>query len=156
MNKTLKKIFISIGIILGIGVVGTLIFIGVISYQITSGCGMDDGPFEAIKINPIEYSKNHKKFKLEDGILILDNRNYDQSPIISYIENNKTIWTLDTDVKNTPGYETCEINAINDLKVSESWEEINLSFYASWTYGGERGSMEIDKSDGDNSFCLSW
>ena len=156
MNKTFKKILIGLGIIGGIGLLGYLTLFALVWYQFNVGCGMDDGPFEAIKIDKKEFSKTAETFKLNKGKLILDNRHDTLSPILTYVVDNKIKWTLDTDVRNTKGYEYCRISSINDLKVIESSNELELEFYAVWTYGAESGSMNIEKEGGDNKFCLSW
>ena len=110
MNRTLKKILIWTASIIGIGIIGYLGFVGYVVYSITSGCGMDDGPFEAVLIEPILISDSSQTLNLSDnGQLILENRNDTLSPILTLIENGKVKWTLDTDVRNTKGYETCRI-----------------------------------------------
>lgn len=156
MNKILKKTIIGIGIISAIGIIGYLILFSLVWYQFNVGCGLDDGPFEAIKIEKCDYSENIETYNLKEGKLILDNRHDTLSPIITYLVANKVKWTLDTDVRNTSGYETCRISSINNLKIEEHSKELNLTFYAVWTYGAESGSMNIEKSNGENKFCLSW
>jgi hypothetical protein len=45
-------------------------------YSFTSGCGMDDGPFNAVLIDPIEISDSAQVFELlNNGKMILENRN---------------------------------------------------------------------------------
>ena len=126
-----KKVIIWISYLIGIGV---LIYIGFVIYVIfslTSGCGMDDGPFVAKKISPINITQNSHRFRLSNGNqLVLTNRNDSLSPILTFIEKGKVKWTLDTDVKNTKGYEKCSIWKLSDLKVDEGWFELNLTFYA--------------------------
>ncbi len=110
MNKSSKKIFIWTVSILGIGAITYLGFVAYVIFSMTSGCGMDDGPFKAIKTNPIKITQTSERFKLsKGGELFLTNRNDTLSPILTLIENGKIIWTLDTDVGNTKGYETCRI-----------------------------------------------
>ncbi|WP_299122449.1 hypothetical protein [uncultured Tenacibaculum sp.] len=156
MKKIILNISIIIAIISGIFLIGYLFIAINVWYQFNVGCGMDDGPFEAVKINKIELSEKTEIFKLENGVLILDNRNDTLSPILMYKKNNTIKWVLDTDVRSTKGYENCRISSINDLKINESSKGLNLKFYALWTYGAERGSMNIEKKNGDNKFCLSW
>ncbi|SDY07998.1 hypothetical protein SAMN05444411_12010 [Lutibacter oricola] len=156
MNKIVKKTLIGITIIIAIGVIGYTILHGIVWYQFNVGCGMDDGPFKAIKIENHLITDNHKIYKLKKGELILDNRNDSLSPIILYKEKGKIEWILDTDVRNTKGYETCRISSINDLKIINDSNKIEIEFYAVWTYGAESGWMKIDKNGGDNKFCLSW
>ena len=76
MNKTLKKVLIGIGFVAGIGIIGYISFVGFVMYTFASGCGMDDGPFNAVLIDQTKISKNSEMFELDNnGILILDNRN---------------------------------------------------------------------------------
>ena len=86
----------------------------------------------------------------------MTNRNDPLSPILTLIENGKIIWTLDTDVRNTKGYETCRIWEISNVKITKDTDQIKLRFTGHWTFGAEAGSMEIDRKNGENSFCLSW
>lgn len=157
MNKTFKKILIGFGIIAGICVIGYLSLVGLVWYQFNVGCGFDDGPFEAIKIDQIEITDNAEEFILsKNGKLILDNRNDTLSPIFTLIEGGKVKWTLDTDTRNTIGYESTRIWKISNVKIENASDPIKLVFTGYWTYGAENGSMKIDRGDGDNSFCLSW
>lgn len=157
MNKTTKKIFIWTVSILGIGAITYLGFIAFVIFSMKNGCGMDDGPFKAIKTNPIKITETSERFKLsKGGELILTNRNDTLSPILTLIENGKIVWTLDTDVKNTKGYETCRIWELSNVTITKDTDPIELRFTGHWTYGAEAGSMEIDRDNGDNSFCLSW
>jgi len=157
MNSTLKTFLIVAGVIAGIGVGGYLMLYIFVWYIFNIGCGFDDGPFEAVLIEPIEFTEHAEKFDLSnDAKLILENRNDTLSPIITLIENGKVKWTLDTDTRNTKGYEKTRIWNISNVKVSNGTDPIELRFTGHWTYGSEFGSMRIDRNDGDNSFCLSW
>lgn len=157
MNKTTKKILIWILSIIGFIVIGYAILMLFVLYSFSSGCGMDDGPFKAVSIAPIEISNKAQTFELSnDGKLILDNRSDTLSPVLTLIEDGKIKWTLDTDTRNTVGYETTEIWKITNLTITINNDPIKLKFIGYWTFGGEAGSMEIDRDDGDNSFCLSW
>ncbi len=157
MNKTFKKILIGIGIIAGIGIAGYLVLLALVWNMFSSGCGMDDGPFEAVLIDPIELTESSQQFDLSNnGKLILENRNDTLSPILTLIENGKVKWTLDTDTRKTKGYESTRIWEISNVTIEKKSDPIKLVFTGHWTYGAEHGSMEIDRDDGDNSFCLSW
>ena len=157
MNKTIKIILICAASIFGIGIIGFPVFVGYVIHTFTSGCGMDDGPFKAILIDPIEISDSAQLFKLSNnGKLILENRNDTLSPVLTLMENGEVKWTLDTDVRNTKGYETCRIWEISNVTLIKNNNPIRLNFTGHWTYGREAGSMRIDRKDGDNSFCLSW
>ena len=92
----------------------------------------------------------------ENGKLILENRNDTLSPILMLIEKEQVKWTLDTDVRNTEGYETCSIWEIRNVSITKDTDPVKLRFTGYWTYGAEEGFMEINREDGDNSFCLSW
>lgn len=139
------------------GVIVYVVFLGHVFYTFFSGCGMDDGPFKAVLINQIELMEKAQQFDLSgNGKLILDNRSDTLSPIITLIENGKVKWTLDTDTRNTKGYEHTRIWKISDVKITKKTDPIKLRFIAYWTYGGEAGSMEINRKNGKNSFCLSW
>ena len=90
MNKTAKKILIWITSIIGIGVIGYVLFAGYVVYTLSSGCGTNNGPFEAVLIEKIELTEKAQQFELsENGKLILENRNDTLSPIITLIENGK-------------------------------------------------------------------
>ena len=157
MNRTVKKIIIWTASIIGIGVIGYLGFVAYVVYSFSSGCGMDDGPFSAIKTTPIEITETSERFKLsKDGELILTHRNDTLSPILTLIENGKIKWTLDTDVRNTKGYESCRIWELSNVTITKDTDPIKIRFTGHWTYGAEAGSMEIDRENGENSFCLSW
>ena len=157
MNKTLKKFLIWTASIIGIGIIGYVGFVGFVIHTFSNGCGMDDGPFEAIHIDQIKLTENAEQFDLSDnGKLILENRNDTLSPIITLIENGKIKWTLDTDTRNTKGYESTRIWEISNMTIIKDSDPIKLRFTGHWTYGAETGSMEIDREDGKNSFCLSW
>ena len=153
-SKKIIKWIVSLIGILGIGYIGLMYFaLNVLS----KGCGMDDGPFEAASIDPIELSQNFESLKLSNnGVLVIDNRNDSLTPILTLFENEKIVWTLDTDTRNTEGYESTSIWELNQIKIEENANSIQLNFIAYWTFGGERGSMQIDRNSGKNSFCLSW
>ena len=157
MNKTTKKILIWTFSIIGIGIVGYIGLFCYVLYSFGSDCGMDDGPFKAVLIDPIEITDNAEQFDISDnGILILENRNDTLSPILTLIENGKVKWTLDTDVRNTEGFESTRIWEISNITIEKKTDPIKLVFTGHWTYGAEHGSMEIDREDGENEFCLSW
>ncbi|WP_347374580.1 hypothetical protein [Aequorivita sp. Q41] len=157
MKKTTKKILIWVASIVGFGIIGYLSFVGYVIYSLTRGCGMDDGPFNAVLINQIKISENSEMFDLKNnGILILDNRTDSLSPTLTLKENGIVKWTLDTDTRNTKGYESTRIWKIRNVTVLKNTDPIKLNFTGHWTYGREAGSMKIDREDGENSFCLSW
>lgn len=157
MNKTVKTIIIWTASLLGIGAISYFVFVAYVVVSLTSSCGMDDGPFKAIKTTPIVITETSERFKLsKDGELILTNRNDTLSPILTLVENGKVMWTLDTDVRNTKGYETCSIGELSNVTITNDTDPIKLRFIGHWTYGAEAGSMEINRESGENSFCLSW
>lgn len=156
MNKTYKIILTWFLLII-------LFFIFYFGYGVysfandLSGCRMNDGPFEAILTEETAISNNSEKFNLNDNeILILDNRADSLSPTLTLKENGIVKWTLDTDTRNTEGYETTRIWEISNLKIIENTDTIKLEFIGHWTYGAEAGLMEIDRKSGENKFCLSW
>ena len=90
MEETIKKILIWTASIIGIGVIGYLAFVAYVVYSFTSGCGMDDGPFKAVRIEQIVISDSAETFDLSNnGKLILENRDDTLSPILTLIENGK-------------------------------------------------------------------
>jgi hypothetical protein len=155
MKLTLKKIIIWTSIIIGLGIFGYIGFVGYVIVSITNGCGMDDGPFEAVIVDDILITDSIQVFNLDNGELILYNRNDSLSPILTLIENEHVIWNLDMDVSQTNGYETCMLWKISNLTITNG-NPIRLSFTGHWTYGAEAGSMKINRKTGKNSFCLSW
>ncbi|WP_028890469.1 hypothetical protein [Tenacibaculum ovolyticum] len=157
MNKTFKKILTGIAIISGIGIVSYLTLVSLVWYQFNVGCGMDDGPFKAVIVTPSEITKNAKEFDLSDnGILMLENRNDTLSPTLTLIEKGKVKWTLDMNTQNTKGYESTNIWKISNVSFEKKTDPIKLLFTGHWTFGAEQGSMEIDRENGNNKFCLSW
>ena len=154
MNKTIKGIIIWTIAIIGSSI---LLFLGYFYYMFPFGCGMDDGPFEAKLIAPIEYSDSAFVIDLsENAQILIENRTDTLSPVIILLVQDEIKWTLDTDTRNTPGYENTRIWELDHIEITDSTDPIRLTFYANWTYGFERGSMNIDKTDGGNQFCLSW
>lgn len=118
---------------------------------------MDDGPFKAILIDPIQISDSAQIHSLSRGReLIIESRSDSLSPIITLIEEDKVKWTLDTDVRNTEGYERDKIWEINDVEIIKDKGKIKFTFIGNWTMGAEAGYMEIKRRTGENYFCLSW
>ena len=156
-NKMLKKIIIGIAAIVGIGAIAYVGFVAYAVFLFSSGCGIDDGPFHAVKIEPVEISDSAMRFQLsKNGELIVENRADTLSPILTLVENGEVKWTFDTDVKNTKGYENCRIKRIENVRIIKDTNPIKFTFTGYWTYGAERGSMKINRKNGENSFCLSW
>lgn len=156
MNKATKKILVGVGLVIVIGLISYIIFVGYVLYKFTRGCGMDDGPFYATHLTAFEISSTVQTFNLSDGKLILDNRNDSLSPILIFQKNDGTTWALDTDVSKTESYGHTRIWKISDLQIKEKDDGMDLKFIAYWTFGGEAGRMKINKVTGENSFCLSW
>jgi hypothetical protein len=159
MNKTVKRIIIGTSIVFGLAIIGGGVYLYLVFRALDSlgPCGFDDGPFTAVVVDDVGLSDTLQTFDLANsGKLILNNRNDTLSPLLTLVENGKTVWTLDTDVRNTKGFETCRIWEISRLTVTKDTDPIKLTFLGHWTYGAERGAMEIDRETGDNSFCLSW
>ncbi|TYP70883.1 hypothetical protein [Aquimarina intermedia] len=157
MKKITKQILIWTFVVIGFGIIGYVGFVGYVLYSFGSGCGMDDGPFKAVLIDPVELTTNTERFEVSDnGTLILENRNDTLSPIFTLVENGNVKWRLDTDTRNTKGYESTRIWKISSVEVTKDTDPIKLNFTAHWTYGAEAGSIQIDREDGENSFCLSW
>ena len=159
MNKTVKKTLIGTSIAFGLLLIAGAIYLYFVFKALDSigPCGFDDGPFKAKMVNQVSVADSVITFNLADnGQLILNNRNDTLSPLLTLVENGRTIWTLDTDVRNTKGFETCRIWKISNVTITKDTDPIKLTFLGHWTYGAERGSMEINRKSGDNSFCLSW
>lgn len=157
MNKTIEKTIITIASIIGITLISYIGYTIFVVYTFTSGCGLDDGPFKAVKINPIELTESSEKFKLlGNALLVLTNREGELSPVFTLIEDGKTKWTLDMDVSKTEGYESYRLWKINNVNLTQNINQIKLTFTAHWTYGAENGSMKINRKNGKNTFCLSW
>ena len=64
MNNTVKKILIWIASIIGIGVTGYVGFLRYMIFTFSSGCGMNDGPFNAVLIEKVELTETAKIFDL--------------------------------------------------------------------------------------------
>ena len=156
MKKLRKRLLILLISIFGLGIVLYIGFEILMYYTFTVGCGMDDGPFKAKIINEYKSTENLKIIQLKKGRLIIDNRNDSLSPIIYLKEKGITKWVLDTDTRNTEGYENTRIWKISDITIENDNSEIKLSFIGHWTYGSERGKITIDRKNGGNKFCLSW
>ena len=146
MNKTTKKILIWTFSIIGIGIIGYIGFVGYVMYTFTSGCGMDDGPFEAVLIDPIKISESAQKFELSDNAeLFIENRTDSLSPILTLKQNGKVKWTLDTDTRNTKGYEYTRIWKLDKIRITKKTDPIELEFIGFWTYGAETGWKLTEK-----------
>lgn len=159
MNKTVKIIVIGTGVFLGLAIIAISVYLYTVfqAFDDIGPCGFDDGPFKAVVIDNVTIPDTLQTFELTNGgQLILNNRNDTLSPLLTLQENGKTKWTLDTDVRNTKGFETCRIWEISSVIITNNSDPIKLSFLGHWTYGSESGSMEIGRKTGDNSFCLSW
>ena len=63
---------------------------------------------------------------------------------------------FDTDTRNTEGYESTRIWKISSVNITKNSDPIKMYFTGHWTFGAEQGSIEIDREDGENEFCLSW
>ncbi|MBA3665868.1 MAG: hypothetical protein H0W61_16940 [Bacteroidetes bacterium] len=159
MDRETKKIVFWIFIPIGVFLIFGLIYLFVLFKAVDSygPCGTNDGPFKAKVISNFESGDSSTVFQLSgNGELVLHNRGDTLCPILTLLENGKKVWSLDTDVRNTKKYKDCRIWNISNVTVTKDSNPIELSFIAHWTYGAERGTMEIDRKTGDNSFCLSW
>ena len=156
MKRKIIRIFIILAICL-VGFFGYKVYDFLTFSWLGNGCGTDDGPFTALHIAPIKLSDSIQTFDLADNRqLILENRNDTLSPILTLIQNGKVKWTLDTDTRNTEGYENTRIWKISNVTITNDTDRIELNFLGHWTYGAEAGSMEIVRDNGENTFCLSW
>ncbi len=144
-------------LIIAIGIISYFIYV-IMTFDIgyRGECGMDDGPFNGIIIDPIEKSESAQVYEIDNGQLIIENRNESLSPILMLIENGVTKWTIDTDVRNTIGNENSRIWEISNVSITNKSNPIELEFIGHWTYGAEFGTMTIERKNGDNKFCLSW
>jgi len=119
MTKTTKKIVLWTAVILGIGFIG---YVGFVIYELNSfvsGCGMNDGPFNAALIDPIVLSEHSEKHALtKNTTLVIDNRTDTLSPVLTLKENETVIWALDMDTRNTKGYETTLIWKISSITIT--------------------------------------
>ncbi|MEO1030991.1 MAG: hypothetical protein AAFX55_06285 [Bacteroidota bacterium] len=157
MDKITKKTLIWSISIFGILIVCYFLYIGYAINSFMTSCGLDDGPFEAKLIGPINISDSAQKFDLaENAILYIENRTDSLSPIITLFQNDELVWTLDTDTSKTEGYEGTELWNISNVNITNTKNPIELDFLSHWTYGYEVGWMEIDLKSGENRFCLSW
>jgi len=120
-------------------------------------CGMDDGPFIARRIEPAAVSAGAQTFPLSGrSQLVVDNRPDGLPPLVALIEDGETKWTLEMDVSRGEEYKDYRLWEINGVTIGENNGRLQLSFLADWSFGMERGSMEIDRQTGANWFCLSW
>lgn len=156
MKSTPKKLIIWATSLIGIGVACYGVFILYAFYSLASGCGLDDGPFEAQLIEKVDFNDSVQTFEVGRGKLVLENRKNKLSPTLTLVEEGKVKWTLEMDVSKNRGYETCSLWELSNVSVSNAKDPIRLTFIGHWTYGAEHGSMTIDRDDGDNSYCLSW
>lgn len=156
-KKTLKRIAIWIASIVGVCLVVYLGLVFYVVYSFSGGCGMDDGPFIAVKTKPVKITKTSERFPLSDGgELVITNRQDALPPVLTLLERGKVKWTLNTDVRNTDGYQTSTIREVYNVSILQDTDPIKLKFTANWTGGAEAGSINIDRESGENSFCLSW
>ncbi len=159
MKSHKKKIWIIIGTVFGgFFLYGLYHVVGFFFWLESVGpCGFDDGPFEAMIIKEAIVSDSAIVFDISNnGQLLVENRADSISPILVLRESNEMKWIIDLDVSKTEGYESTRIWKISNVNVINDSDPIELGFLGHWTYGIEYGSIEIDRSTGRNSFCLSW
>jgi len=117
----------------------------------TMYCGFDDGPFSAIETELLADETRSKVFELNNqGTLMIDNQLDSLSPILSLYEEGQLKWSILMELENWHVDSIYHINMTGDKKI------IKLSFFAAWSFGHESGNMRIDRSNGDNNYCLSW
>ncbi len=156
MKITIKRIIILLTVSIAACLIIYLFFVGYALYSLSSGCGMDDGPFIATRVNNTDPHGKFESFEIDNGILVICNRNDSLPPVIYLIENNMIIWTLEMDVSKNKGYEDSRIFSINEISITAKSDPVEMTFTSCWSYGCERGSMEINRKTGENEFCLSW
>ena len=157
MNQTIKKAIIWIATIIGISLIGYGVVVTYFLHTLNRGCGFDDGPFVAVVIDTIILSPDAQEFEIShQGKLIINNRKSSKSPIISLVENEKVKSSLDMDTRNTLGYEATTLQKLSEVVITRKNNPIEMKFISHWTFGAEVGSMEINRKNGENTFCLSW
>lgn len=120
-----------------------------------SGCGMDDGPFEATRVDVVIPRDSATVIGIEDGELLIWNGD-SLSPLVGLTEQGRLLWTLEMDVSRLENFSNCMLWEVSDVTLQKDADPIEMTFIGDWTYGAERGWMEIDRTDGSNEFCLSW
>lgn len=139
-----------------LGFIGFLGY-GVYIFLVLFTCGLDDGPFEAELINPIEIPEVAEKIYIENyGILHVDNRTDSLSPVLTLVKKGKIVWSLEMDLARTKGFENSFLEKISQIRWSIDDDDFYMDFVANWDFGNERAWMTINLDDGDNCFCLSW
>jgi len=143
-----------------------LVFITVVCYfgirgaivlnNIFRGCGFDDGPFYGQIVESYDFPDSLMVIEIINGSLLIDNRADTLSPIIGLTEDNQIKWIIDMDVSKTEGFESCKLWEVSDIKITNPSNPIRFTFIGYWTYGGELGSININRKNGKNKFCLSW
>lgn len=120
-------------------------------------CGLDDGPFEAELIHPIEISELAEKIHIQYfGILYMDIRNDSLSPVLTLVDKGIVIWSLEMDLARTKSFENSFLEKISHITWSINGDDFQMDFMANWNFGNERAWMTIDLDNGNNCFCLSW
>jgi hypothetical protein len=122
-------------------------------------CGFDDGPFHSTLISiPLDSIIENKYISCdENSTLYYDNRNTNSCPIITLIENDSIIFSLEMNLSNNDSGTNWELHEISNLEIKRNTKNtLKLTFWCYWTFGHEWGTMKIDKKTGENNFCLSW
>lgn len=154
MNRTLKRILIAVGAVAGVVVVVYLILVVRAIHAISSGCGMDDGPFHAAKISAAIPRDSATVYEVDNGELLIWNR-ATLPPRIELIEEGQSKWTLEMDVR-TETDSSAMLWQVDNVSIKKASDPIKLDFTGHWTFGAEHGWMTIDREDASNEFCLSW
>jgi hypothetical protein len=154
MNRTLKRTLVAAAALAGVVVVVYLILVARAIHVISSGCGMDDGPFHATKINTAIPRDSAAIYEVDDGELLIWNRDT-RPPRIGLIEHGRSKWTLEMDVR-TETDSGAMLWQVENVTIEKASDPIKLDFTGHWTFGAEHGWMTIDREDASNEFCLSW
>lgn len=137
MNRTVKRILIGIGAVAGIGAVVYLVLVVRAIHAISSGCGMDDGPFHAARIDTAIPRDSATVYVIEDGELLIWNRQA-LPPQVGLMEQGQTVWTLEMDVRAETD-SGAMLWKIDNVTIETDSDPIKLDFTGYWTFGAEHG-----------------
>ena len=139
------------------------IFISLILFSASCGtninCGFNDGPFQASIITiPIDSIVENDYVSYDENcFLYFNNRDTNMCPVISLIEQDSVIFSLEMDLSKNLEETNWRMTEISDITIKKSSKNIlHFTFFCKWTFGSEYGTMKINRKTGSNNFCLSW
>ncbi len=121
--------------------------------------GFDDGPFYGKEFHGrIDTLTVSDSISCLGGTLIVINRDSVQSPIMALRDDHGDLeWALEMDVSSNPGFESCLLYRMANLRLDAGVLRTEIIFSGYWTFGGEKGRAYIwNLGKRFQKFYLSW